>query len=80
MVFASVAAENVIVFVGEWGGAVAGHSSICRVFIHWDVFGCDGKDNMEILVLFFDAVDVLMHGSIFGEDNEESSFCRGEEL
>lgn len=35
---------------------------------------------MELLVLFFDALDLFMHGSLLGEDYEESPLCRGEEL
>lgn len=35
---------------------------------------------MELLILFFDALGMLMHGDILGEDNEESPLCRGEKL
>ena len=44
------------------------------------MFGCSWKDVLELLVLLFDAMDMLMHGNFFSEDNEESSLCRGEDI
>lgn len=35
---------------------------------------------MELFLLLFDAVDMLVHGNILGEDDEESSLCRGEDV
>ncbi len=35
---------------------------------------------MEIFILFSNALDLLMHGNLLGEDHEESPLCRGEEL
>ncbi len=42
--------------------------------------GCHLKNIDEILLLFSDAMDGLMHGNILGENDEESAICRGEEL
>lgn len=44
------------------------------------MFGCPGKDIVELLVSLVDAVDLLMHGNFVGENNEETSFCRGEHI
>ncbi|KAL7168205.1 hypothetical protein ACSBR2_038609 [Camellia fascicularis] len=64
----------------QWGGAPAGHSGICRVYFHRYVSGCLGKNHVELLILLFDAMGVLVHGNPLGKDNEESSFCGGEDL
>lgn len=78
--FASLPAENVIVFIGYRGGTTSGHCRIRWVYFHWIVSGCSGENSVELLILLFDAMDVLVHGHLLGEDYEESSFCRGEEL
>ena len=39
-----------------------------------------GRDHVELLILFLDALGMPMHGNILGKDNEESPLCRGEEL
>ena len=44
------------------------------------MFGRLWKDCVELLVLFLDALGMLMHGNFLGEDNEESPLCRGEKL
>ncbi|KAL7200872.1 hypothetical protein ACSBR1_032738 [Camellia fascicularis] len=49
------------------------------LFIKGNVSGRPGKDCVELLVLLFDAVDMLVHGNLLGQDDEESSFCRGSE-
>lgn len=35
---------------------------------------------MEPFLLLLAAMDKLVHGNILSEDNEESSFCRGENI
>jgi hypothetical protein len=35
---------------------------------------------MGMLVLCFNALDLLMHGYLLSEDDEESPICRSEEL
>ena len=39
-----------------------------------------GRDHVELLILFLDALGMPRHGNILGKDNEESPLCRGEEL
>ncbi|KAJ6734234.1 INTEGRAL MEMBRANE HRF1 FAMILY PROTEIN [Salix purpurea] len=56
------------------------HCCICWVYFHRRVFCCPWKDPTWILLLHFDAMFLLMHGNFLGEDDEESTFCRGEEL
>jgi hypothetical protein len=47
---------------------------------HFHVCGCPREDNMGMLVLCFNALDLLMHGYLLSEDDEESPICRSEEL
>ncbi|KAI7987850.1 Pentatricopeptide repeat-containing protein [Camellia lanceoleosa] len=59
--------------LGAYGEKILGSSSEY-------VSGCLGKNHVELLILLFDAMSVLVHGNPLGKDNEESSFCRGEDL
>lgn len=44
------------------------------------MLGNSWEDCVEIHVLRADAVDLLVHGNLSGEDHEASSVCGGEEL
>nr|GMD47646.1 hypothetical protein F511_10355 [Ipomoea batatas] len=44
------------------------------------VRGYLGEDFMELFVLLFDALGWSMHGDIPGENHEEGTLCRGEDL
>nr|GMD46033.1 protein YIF1B-like [Ipomoea batatas] len=51
-------------------------------WIHFCGFvrGYLGEDFMELFLLLFDALGWSMHGDIPGENNEEGTLCRGEDL
>ncbi|KAK1291869.1 hypothetical protein QJS10_CPB17g02488 [Acorus calamus] len=62
------------------GGSIAGYSGIWRICLHRYIFSCIVEDLLELLILLYDALDVRMHGGVLGENNEEGSLCRDEEL
>ncbi|KAJ6733905.1 YIP1 INTERACTING FACTOR-like protein YIF1 PROTEIN [Salix koriyanagi] len=78
LVYAGYIAQNDTPFIGWWGGTLVRHGCICWVYFHRHVFCCTWKDLTRILLLHFDAMYLPMYGNFLGEDNEESTLCRGE--
>lgn len=80
LVFSGFTAENVIIFTQQWRNTIVGYRGLRWLCIYWHLLGSLWKITVETLLLCLVTLELPLHGSLLGEDNEESFVCRGEEL
>ncbi|KAD3068580.1 hypothetical protein E3N88_36460 [Mikania micrantha] len=77
LVFTGVTSKNVTIFIGWCRGTAARHCRLRWVCLHWIVPRGPWKNHRLLLVLLLNALDLPMHGNLFGENNETGPFFRG---
>lgn len=80
LVSASNPDQSSTVYAGKWWSTVAGHCGLCWVWICWYITCNACPRLLEPVILFCTAMVLDLHRSVPGQDDEEGSSGRAEEL